>query len=366
MNGLQSHLIPATATIVEALDSLNRLSGETMTLFVIEEGETQPPRLIGSLTDGDIRRALLGGRSLTDRVESICKGDCLRLSSENDIAVISKARGLDITLLPVVDADGAVISMVDLRRQRGLVPADGVLMAGGIGERLRPLTQNTPKPLLPVGGRPLIDLNVELMSDFGIRNIFVTVNYLKEQIMSHFQTHSNGGEEEGSHEAFQDKARVECIAEPRRLGTIGSLSLIENFSSPHVVVMNADLLTDINLEAMYLKHIATEAWLTMAVIPYAVSIPYAIVEHSADRVEGLTEKPTYNYYANAGIYMLRREVAESIPKDTYMDATDLIDSLLREGRRVTQFKIDGRWIDIGSPDDYRHACEVILSGEKMK
>ena len=353
MNSLQSHLISSESTIVEALEALNRLSGETMTLFVTDIADIHAERqsssfLLGSLTDGDIRRALLSGHELSDKVANICKRACLRLTEGHyDAAILSEARSRGVKLLPVVSNTGNIVSMVDLRNQRGLISADGVLMAGGAGERLRPLTEKTPKPLLPVGERPIIDHNVDLMRDFGIRNIYVTVNYLKEQLKEHFGANPKGED------------TVACIEEPTKLGTIGSLSLIKTFRSPHIVVMNADLLTDINLEEMYLKHLDTEAFLTMAVIPYAVSVPYAIVEHRGDKVEGLTEKPTYNYYANAGIYMIRREVAESIPEGRYMDATDLIDSLLREGRRVSQFKIDGRWIDIGSPDDYRHACEIM-------
>ena len=343
---LKSHLIASNASIVEALEALNRLSGETMTLFVTDDGR----RLVGSLTDGDIRRALLAGHDLSDNVKGICKKDCLRLSEGNyEISVISEARKKRVKLLPVVN-EGIIVSLVDLRYQRGLIPADGVLMAGGIGERLKPLTESVPKPLLPVGDRPIIDRNVELMRDFGIRKIFVTVNYLKQKLIDHF----------ASEYADSSSYEITCVEEPQKLGTIGSLSLIESFSSPNIVVMNADLLTDINLEDMYLKHIETEAWLTMAVVPYVVSVPYAIVEHEGDKVEGLTEKPTYNFYANAGIYMLRREAAERIPGNQYMDATDLIDILLREGRRVSQYKIDGRWIDIGSPDEYRHACEIMI------
>ena len=346
MDSLKSHIISGHASIVEALEALNRLSGESMTLFVAGADG----RLLGSLTDGDVRRALLSRHNLSDEVGAICKKDCLRLAEgEFDMAVVSRARKMGISLLPVV-REGRVVSMIDLRNQRGLIPADGVLMAGGIGERLRPLTATVPKPLLPVGQRPLIDMNVDLMRDFGIKRIFVTVNYLKQKFFDHFA--SRVSEEDSGEE-------VVCVEEPQKLGTMGSLSLIDSFSSPHIVVMNADLLTDINLEDMYLKHIATDAWLTMAVVPYVVSVPYAIVEHRGDRVKGLTEKPTYNYYANAGIYMLRREVAESLPKGRYMDATDLIDSLLGEGKRVTQFKIEGRWIDIGSPDDYRHACDIM-------
>ena len=335
---IRSHVIGEGVSIVEALEALNRLSGETMTLFVTDTSG----KLLGSLTDGDIRRALLSGHSLSDAVAGICNRNCLVLSKGiNEAATMAEARRKRIVLLPVVSG-GHIVDLVDLRHRRGLIPADGVLMAGGAGERLRPLTEKTPKPLLRVGNRPIIDHSVELFRSFGIENIFVTVNYLKEQLADHF-----------------DGSGVECVAEPRKLGTIGSLALIDGLKADTVVVMNADLLTDINLEAMYLKHVQSEAWLTMAVVPYVVSVPYAIVEHQGDAVTGFTEKPTYNYYANGGIYMLRREIIKSkITKGEYMDATDLIEVLLKENRRVSLFNIDGRWIDIGSPDDYRRACEL--------
>lgn len=328
---MNRHLISGEATVVEALEALNRLSGETMTLFVTD-GEG---RLLGSLTDGDVRRALLAGHALSDAVAAICHRDCLRLSGETaDAAVMTEARRRGIRLLPMVK-NGLVVALVDLRLQRGLVPADAVLMAGGRGERLRPLTEQTPKPLLPVAGRPIIDHNIDLLRSYGIRNIWVAVNYLKEQIISHLPD-------------------CRFIEEPSRLGTIGALSLFEP-GSPHVVVMNADLLTDVNLEAMYLRHIDTEAWLTVAAVPYTVSVPFAIMEHQGDRVTALSEKPTFNYCANAGIYILRREAIELIPKGVPMDATDLIDLLLKQDHRVSLFQLEGRWLDIGSPDDYRRA-----------
>lgn len=330
---MRRHLISADATIVEALEALNRLSGETMTLFAID----RDGRLGGSVTDGDVRRALLAGHSLSTPVGVICNGGCLTIDHGSaDTATIAEARRRHIYLLPIVDASRKISGLLDLRRQRGLVPADGVLMAGGIGERLRPLTETVPKPMLPVAGRPIIDYNIELLRSFGISRIFVTVNYLKEQIVSHLKG-------------------VTIVEEPRRLGTIGSLSLVERFDHDTVLVMNADLLTDINLEAMYLRHVETRAWLTVATVPYTVSVPFAILNHKGDCAMGLVEKPTYTYSANAGIYLLRREAVRLIPKGEHMDATDLIDSLIREGRRVTVFPIDGSWRDIGSPDDYRRA-----------
>lgn len=341
---MRRHLIDAGASVMEAMGALNNLSGETMTLFVVDDAD----RLLGSLTDGDVRRALLSGHSLSDRVESVCHRDCVCLDRSNRPArSLAPARKKGIMLLPVVE-NGRVVSLIDLRQSRGFVPVDAVLMAGGSGERLRPLTANTPKPLLPVGGKPIIDRNIELLRSFGISDITVSVNYLKEQLISHLPDD------------------IHILEEPRKLGTIGALSLLpfsghkgDDAACGHanLLVMNADLLTDINLEAMYMKHLDTQAWLTMAVVPYSVSVPFAIIEHRGDNVTGLTEKPTFNHYANAGIYILRREAAAEIPYNEYFDAPDLINKLIREGHRVSYYIIEGRWLDIGSPDDYRHACE---------
>lgn len=342
---MQEHLIGGKATIVEALEALNHLSGATMVLFAVDDSG----RLLGSLTDGDVRRALLSGHSLSDPVSSICKTDCLRISSSDDgksaPEAIAKARALGITLLPVVEGD-RIVSLLDLNRQRGVVPVDAVLMAGGAGERLRPLTASVPKPLLPVGGKPIIEHNIDLLRSFGITNIKVAVNYLKEQIINH----------------LADVKGISFIEEPHKMGTIGALSLLHandnhNNNKKSIIVMNADLLTDINLEEMYLKHEETQAWMTMAVVPYSVAVPFAIVDHEGDRITGLSEKPTFNYDANAGIYLLRREAIAEIPAGEYFDATDLAEKLLALNRRLSLYPIGGRWLDIGSPSDYRRACE---------
>ena len=337
---MTQHIIQSGATLVEALDALNRISGAPMTLFVTGSDAA----LEGSLTDGDIRRALLAGHPLTAKVGAICRRDCLRLQRDrSNFEVIAEARRRRIDLLPVVE-EGRIVALLDLNKLRGMVPADAVLMAGGQGERLRPLTLSTPKPLLPVAGTPVIDHNIALLRSFGIERIFVVANYLKDQMKSHLRAAHPG---------------LACIEETHPCGTIGGISLIKDFHSPNVIVMNADLITDINLEALYLRHIETEAWLTVAVVPYTVSVPYAIVESDGTRVTGLHEKPSYNFHANAGIYIMRRELAEELPENIPLDATELIESLLKRDLRVSLFDIKGRWIDIGSPDDYRYACELL-------
>lgn len=337
--------------MVEALNALNNLSGDAMTLFVTDASG----RLSGSVTDGDIRRALIAGRRLEDPIGEIAKKNFKKLEEDSwNVAVITAARDAGITLLPMV-RDGYLSRLVDLRRMRGWLPAAGVLMAGGKGERLRPLTLDTPKPLLEVGGRPIMEHNISLMQSYGVEDIYITVNYLKEKIVEYV-----GARDKGQGTSSEGRGtRIRCVEEPVRLGTMGSLALIEDIKAPNIIVMNSDLLTDINLEALWLKHTETEADITVAVNPYTVSIPFAIMTHEGDRVTGLTEKPTYNYFTNAGIYILRKEVKESLEKGKYLDAPDLIERVIAEGGKVSQYVMEGRWIDIGSPDDYRHACELM-------
>lgn len=340
-----SHAISETATIREALVALNRLSGDSMTVFtVVFDGI-----LTGSVTDGDIRRALIAGHSPEDPVGIIAFKKYLYLrwdeSPELRYETVAKARERRIELLPIVDHDGILVDILDLREMKSFLPIDAVLMAGGRGERLRPLTLETPKPLLKVGGKAIIDYNVESLESHGVDNIFVTVNYLKDQIKEHFEDGRWGG-------------KVECVEEPCRLGTMGSVALIDNLRNDHVIVMNSDLYTTIDFEKLYLHHIASGAALTMATIPYTVSIPFAILKTEGDCVRGLEEKPTYNHFANAGIYIIDRKALSDIKKGEYLDAPDFIESLIAKGKKVSHFPIEGTWIDIGSPDDFRYANEV--------
>lgn len=345
-NNLNLHLIPADATLREAFRRLNALSGGNMTLFVVDPRR----RLLGSLTDGDLRRALIGGASPdADLVAGASRSDCLSITPDSDrYEIVNSARLRGITLLPILDDQGRVIRLADLRSLKAALPLDAVLMAGGRGERLRPLTLQCPKPLLTVGGKAIIDYNVEELMANGIDNIFISVNYLKEQIITHFQ-------------APRFKDTVKCVSETKRLGTIGSLSLIPDseFSHDNILVMNSDLLTTLNYERFYLQHSQSGAALTIAAIPYVVSIPFAILKSEGRRVKGLTEKPTYNYFANAGVYIMRREIARRIPPREYLDAPDFIESLIAAGEKVEYHPIDGTWIDIGSPDDYRYANELM-------
>lgn len=337
----QRHELPASATVLDALDGLNRLSGEAMTLFVVDEGG----RVCGSVTDGDVRRGLLSGVALDDAVSRVAHVDFLAArGGDSDFDVVKLARERGIALLPHLDAEGRLTGIIDLREVKAMLPVDAVLMAGGRGERLRPLTLDTPKPLLEVGGRAIIDYNVESLKANGVTDIFVTVNHLREQIEAHFEA------TEG----------VECVAEPKRLGTLGSLRLVsDRLHHDNVLVMNSDLLTDIDFEDFYSSHEASGAALTVAAVPYTVSVPFAVMDIKDEWVHGLIEKPTLNYFVNAGVYLMRRELVERIKADTFVDAPDFIEDLIADGQKVGYYHLRGTWIDIGSPDDYRHACEMM-------
>lgn len=338
---MDKHLIQTTDTVKEALVRLNALSGESMTLFALD-GE----RLAGTVTDGDIRRALIAGATLASTVAEIMHRDFMCVRSGDDRArAIAEGRRRHIDLLPVAE-DGRITGILDLRRLRTSLPIDAVLMAGGRGERLRPLTERTPKPLLSVGGKAIIDYNVDELEACGVENIFVTVNYLASQIEEHFSRRTG-------------PARVTCVREPRRLGTIGSLSLVDGLACDNVLLMNSDLLTTLDLEALYLHHVSSGADVTMGAVPYNVSVPYALLRLDGERVEGLEEKPAYNYFANAGVYLIRRALLGRIPEGEYLDAPDFVSELIADGGKVICHPVEGTWIDIGSPDDYRYANELM-------
>lgn len=338
MDAKDLYIISSTARVVDALNKLNN-QGQAMTLFVVDESG----RMIGTITDGDIRRRLVTGTGLVDSVAAVMNTQYKYLQRGRvDVAEIRHYRALGITLVPVLDADGHIADIINLKKQLSYLPIDAVLMAGGKGERLRPLTENTPKPLLQIGGKCIIDYNIDRLIDFGVRNISVTVNYLKEQIEEHF------AEPRGA-------VKINTVKEPSFLGTIGSIKFVPEFHNDVVLLMNSDLFTNINFEDMYLHFMEHGADMSAAAVPYDVSVPLGIFDLDGRNIRGIIEKPTYNFYANAGIYMFKRELIDCIPDNTFYNATDLIARLAAEGRCVIRFPIAGYWLDIGKPEEYARA-----------
>lgn len=200
--------------------------------------------------------------------------------------------------------------------------------------------------MLPVGNKAIIDHNIDRLINYGVKHISVTVNYLKEQIEEHFAEPHNG-------------VMVHTVREPKFLGTIGSIRFVKEFHNDTILVMNSDLFTNIDYEDFYLHFIEHNADMSVAAVPYTVSVPYGIFDLNGRNIQGLIEKPTYNYYANAGIYLIKRSALDEIPEDTFFNATDLIEKLISDGKKVIRFPLNGTWIDIGNPQEYKHANELI-------
>lgn len=335
--------IPQTATIREALKRINETSGSGQMLFVLNDKQ----QVEATLSDGDIRRGLIAGHELNEPVEHIMFRNFRYLQEGNiQIEQLRQFREQQLPIVPILDEAGRLSDIINLKKQKSLLPIDAVIMAGGKGERLRPLTLTSPKPLLPVGNKAIIDHNVDRLISYGVEHISVTVNYLAEQLEEHYK------------EPHMD-VQVECVREPKFLGTMGAVRLVKEFHNDVVLVMNSDLFTDIDFEDMYLHFIENKADMSIAAVPYTVSIPFGICDLDGRNVKGIVEKPTYNYYANAGIYMLRREVLDTIPENEFYNATDLIDALVQKKSKVIRYPLKGTWIDIGSMSEYQKAQDIV-------
>ncbi len=340
----EKNIINQNAAILEALTKINELPPNPLVLFVVDEEN----RMVGSLTDGDIRRALISGASLNGRISLVMHRN-FRYIAKNDIdnvLLIKELKAKKITLIPVLDDGNHIVDTIDLQKNKTRLPIDAVLMAGGKGERLRPLTEKTPKPLLPVGDKCIIDHNVDRLVSYGVQHISVTVNYLKEQLEEHYTEPRNG-------------IKINTCREPKYLGTIGSIKFVEKFYNDTVLVMNSDLFTNIDYEDFYLHFKQHDAEMSVAAVPYDVSIPYGILDLEGRNIKGLLEKPKYNYYANAGIYLIKKSALAEIPEDTFFNATDLVEKLIAEGKKVIRYPLNGTWIDIGNPQEYQKAKDLV-------
>ena len=342
---MKNHLILQNKTLLDALRQINDLAPDPLVLFVMDEEQ----HMVGTLTDGDVRRALIKGCSLNDQLQGIMHRNFnfLKQGDDYDVKHIHEQREKKMKLVPVLDENHFIHDILNLEMFKTRLPIDAVIMAGGKGERLRPLTEKTPKPSLKVGDKCIIDYNIDNLISCGVNHISVTVNYLKEQIEQHFQEPRNG-------------VTINTVREPNYLGTIGSVLFVKEFHHDTVLVMNSDLFTNINLEDFYSHFREFDADLSVAAVPYSIKVPYGIFHIENKReIHGIQEKPTYTYYANAGIYLIKREIIESfIPKETFFNATDLIEKLITAKRKVIRFPLSGYWIDIGNKQEYEKALDL--------
>lgn len=336
------YTVSINVSLIEVLKKIDQLPS-VQTVFVINENQ----QVIGTITDGDIRRGLIKGLTIENPIlDFVFKNFSFLKKGDDNFKKLKEFRTKKLKAVPFLAEDESLIKIYDFTLTKSILPVDAVIMAGGIGTRLRPLTNKTPKPLLKVGGKEIISYNFERLYQYGITNQYVTVNYLSEQIVSFCEN-------------FNNDINFKIIKETDYLGTAGSVSLIEHFDNEVILLMNSDLLTNIDYEDFYKSFIEKDADIMVASIPYQVSLPYAIFDADNRKVKSFKEKPNFTYYANTGIYLIKREILNLIPKAELFNATDLMDLVLKSNKNLVHYPIRGYWLDIGNQEDFEKAQKDI-------
>jgi dTDP-glucose pyrophosphorylase/CBS domain-containing protein len=345
MAELEKVAVSPANSIREVMDCIDR-NTRGIALVLDDQGH-----LIATVTDGDIRRAILAGldldlpvQSLVERRPAVEGGPLTAAAGTSDATLLHTMTEKGVRQIPLVDSGNRVVDvalLTELVKEYEL-PLRAMVMAGGYGARLRPLTETTPKPMLPVGTRPLLELIVERLRSAGIRQVNVATHYRADMIAEHFRDGKDFGVD------------IRYVKEDEPLGTAGALSLLEDSEEP-LLVVNGDILTGVDFRAMLNFHREHDADLTVAVRLYEFCVPYGVVETDGVEVKGISEKPVVRHFISAGIYLLKPSVRRLIPNGQAYDIPDLINHLLEQKARVVSFPIREYWLDIGKTDDYNQA-----------
>lgn len=334
-------VVPACSTIRAAVAAIES-SGLQIALVVDDAG-----RLLGTVTDGDVRRGVLRGVPLDGPVEQIMNKEFSAVPPDTSrVAVRQTMAELSVHQLPVIDDEGHIVglqlidSLIDVP---AIADAWVVIMAGGLGTRLRPITETIPKPMIPVGGRPILESILNGFMAQGFRRFFLAVNYKAEILREHFGDGSGLG------------ATIEYVQERERKGTAGALSLLAKRPPGPFLVMNGDLLTTVNFRQLLDFHRQNDAVATMCVREHAFQIPYGVIQIDQQRLVALEEKPVQSVLVNAGIYVLDPSVLDAIPRDRMYDMTELFSDLVRAGRQAIVFPLREYWADVGGLEDLERA-----------
>jgi len=336
------YTISLDSSVLDVLKQIDK-TPDIQTVFVLNTTK----EVIGSITDGDIRRGFISGLTLEDPISKYLFKDFHFIEQGKDnFQKLKLFRDRKLKAVPLLSEDKKLVKIIDFTTAKSILPVDAVIMAGGKGSRLKPLTNDTPKPLLKVGEKEIISYNFDRLYQFGITRQYVSINYLGEQIESFCK-------------GYNENITFRIINENEYIGTAGALSLIDDFHNNTVLLMNSDLLTNIDYEDFYKTFLNTGADIMVASIPYQVNLPYAIFDAVDRNVSAFKEKPNYTYFANAGIYLIKKEVINIIPKSTFFDATDLMDMVIKSNNKLIHYPIRGYWLDIGNHEDFEKAQKDI-------
>lgn len=340
MNNFRKVLLTPCASIRQALEIID--SGAIKIALVVAENE----KLLGTLTDGDIRRAILDGRGLDDTVERIYNRTPMTCGiNDTKEKILQLAVANKLYQIPVVDDVGRIVGIaeVDELLQPKHRTNKVVIMAGGLGTRLSPLTDTTPKPMLHVGNKPILETIIESFAKYGYSDIILSVSYKSHVIEEYF----------GDGRALG--VNIDYVHESKRMGTAGALSHVQEKLSEPFFVMNGDLLTNINFEHLHNYHVSHGAAATMAVREYDLQVPYGVVNVRDGSILSIEEKPVHKFFVSAGIYMLSPQVLTHVPQDEFFDMPTLFEKLIAEKKTAVSFPIREYWLDIGRISDYERA-----------
>ena len=340
MNTFDRHVLYKHEDVRAALIKLDRLGADAI-LFVTDNDK----KLIGSLTDGDLRRGFIRGLGFEDSIiEFIQPNPSFIIQNSNSFDTLEEYKSKNFKIIPILNRNKQIVDILNFRTRSTIIPAEAVIMAGGEGKRLRPLTETTPKPLLKVGNKPIIEYNIDGLIKVGIKKIHITVNYLGEQLEEYFKDGAGKG------------VKIEYVREKIPLGTVGSIRLCKEFKFEDIIVMNSDLLTNIDFSDFYRTYKEMGADMAVATTRYHVDVPYAVLEtDESQKILSLKEKPRYTYYSNAGIYIINKRLLQLIPTGTFFNITDLMDKVIEMDNKLVSYPINGYWLDIGKHEDFEKA-----------
>ncbi len=344
MESWESALIPPDATILDAMKIIDSNS-PLLTALVVDKNR----QLLGTVTDGDIRRGILKSISMDASIKEIMFTKPVTLSVNDSQKKITHtvARYNQLRAIPILDERSKIIGIHENNNfSKKKVLNSVFIMAGGLGTRLRPLTDTCPKPMLTVGDKPILEIIINSFIENGFSNFYLSINYKGEMIEDYFGDGSNWG------------ISIKYLKEKKRLGTAGSLSLLDPIPEYPIIVMNGDLLTKVNFQQLLDFHNDSDVPATLCVREHDFQIPFGVAKVDNYRLSALTEKPVEKVFVNAGIYVLNPETLSLIPHDQFYDMPDLFSDLLAQGSPPGVFPVREYWLDIGLMSEYEKADEV--------
>lgn len=342
MKSIEDIIVKEASSLLEVLQIIDRSSKQIA--VVVDDNK----KLLGTINDGDIRRALLNNISLNESVKNIYfKTPTVASINNSKKEIMNICRTKKIHQIPIIDDKGDLVGLeiLDELISKESKPNKVVLMVGGLGTRLRPLTEHIPKPMLKVGSKPILQTIVEKFAEYGYTNIVMCINYKSNIIQDYFKD----GKEFG--------VNIEYVFEEQRMGTAGALSLLQEKPKEPFFVMNGDLLTNVNFEHLHDFHISNNSMGTMCVKEYDFQVPYGVVNIDESKIKSIVEKPIHKFFINAGIYMLSPDAIKYIPKNDFYDMPTLFEKLIKEDKNAISFPLREYWLDIGQIDEYKKANE---------